>query len=188
MLSFKNRSEIKFKYMYSNSKPIGAPGPCSQFLGESELLIYFCYFVGIILFIICSLLCSFVFYVWFFPWITFFWFPLESWFPWLLCIHRSFVTHDHSRLTVHVHFFSFDCATEVYESNIKLVVSLVFDWHLLMINFLSCPGQMIGTCERLMHLKPSEWPIYTTIPSHFILAVDMALCMYYGSFPFFDYT
>ena len=29
--------------------PNSAPGPCSQFLVESELLIYFCYFVHVIL-------------------------------------------------------------------------------------------------------------------------------------------
>ena len=45
--------------------PTGAPGPCSQFLVESELLIFFCYFVHvcIILVILCSLLCVSVFHV-----------------------------------------------------------------------------------------------------------------------------
>ena len=37
--------------------PTGAPGPCSQFLMESELLIYFCFFVRIS----CHLLCVSVF-------------------------------------------------------------------------------------------------------------------------------
>ena len=35
----------------------GALSPCSHFLLESELLIYFCFFVRIILIILCSLLC-----------------------------------------------------------------------------------------------------------------------------------
>ena len=55
------------------------PGPCSQFLGESELLIYFCYFVCIIWVNLCSLLCLSIFHVWSLslvarPRITFFWF------------------------------------------------------------------------------------------------------------------
>ena len=41
----------------------GAPGPCSQFLVKSELIIYFCYFVCIILVTLCTLLCLFVFNV-----------------------------------------------------------------------------------------------------------------------------
>ena len=36
--------------------PYGAPVPCFQFLVESELLIYFCYFV-------CIILCYFMFFV-----------------------------------------------------------------------------------------------------------------------------
>ena len=44
--------------------PTDAPGPCSQFLAESELLIYFCYFVCMILVTLCSLLCMSVFHVW----------------------------------------------------------------------------------------------------------------------------
>ena len=81
-----------------------------QVLVESELFIYFCYFVCVILVILCSLLCVSVFYfpkfilddltwlcirlvfsncysyilIWFLHWTTFFWYPLESWFPWLL--------------------------------------------------------------------------------------------------------
>ena len=45
---------------------------------ESELLIYFCYFVYIILFTLCSLLCCRFSMTGLCPWITFFWFPLES--------------------------------------------------------------------------------------------------------------
>ena len=41
-----------------------APGPCSQFLVESALLICFCYFVCMILVTLCSLLCMSVFHVW----------------------------------------------------------------------------------------------------------------------------
>ena len=44
--------------------PTDAPGPCSQFLVESELLICFCYFVCMILVALCSLLCLSVFHVW----------------------------------------------------------------------------------------------------------------------------
>lgn len=53
--------------------PTRAPGPCSQSLVESELFIYFCYFVCIILVIL-----GFFFVVGLFfmsglgPWITFF--------------------------------------------------------------------------------------------------------------------
>ena len=36
---------------------IGAPGPCSQLLVESELLIYFSYFVSVVSISLCSLLC-----------------------------------------------------------------------------------------------------------------------------------
>ena len=43
--------------------PTGAPVPWSQFLVESELLIYFCFFVYIILVILCSLLCLFIFHI-----------------------------------------------------------------------------------------------------------------------------
>ena len=55
-----------------------------QFIIFSQSLIYFCYFVCIILITLCfccdclfsmSGLCS---------WITLIWFPLASWFPWLL--------------------------------------------------------------------------------------------------------
>ena len=54
----------------------GAPGPCSQILVESELHIFFCYFVCIFYVLCCvSGLCS---------WVIFFWFPLESWFSWLI--------------------------------------------------------------------------------------------------------
>ena len=42
--------------------PTGAPGPCSQLLEESKLLIYFNYFVCII--ILCFLLFLSVFHVW----------------------------------------------------------------------------------------------------------------------------
>ena len=44
--------------------PTGAPGPCSQFLVESEYLICFCYFVCIILVTLSSLLCMSLFHVW----------------------------------------------------------------------------------------------------------------------------
>ena len=44
--------------------PTSAPGPCSQFLVESELLIYFGFFVHFILIILCSLLCLSAFHVW----------------------------------------------------------------------------------------------------------------------------
>ena len=47
-----------------NAYPTGSSSPCSQFLGESELLIYFCCFVRISLVISCSLLCVSVFNVW----------------------------------------------------------------------------------------------------------------------------
>ena len=43
--------------------PTGAPGPCSQFLVDSELLICFCHFVCMILVTLCSLLFMFVFHV-----------------------------------------------------------------------------------------------------------------------------
>ena len=65
-----------------DANPTDAPGPCSQFLLDSELLNYFCDFVCITLvmfFVVCvcsiSCLCH---------WITFFWLLLESWFPWFL--------------------------------------------------------------------------------------------------------
>ena len=45
----------------------GTPGPCFQFSVESELLIYFCYFVCIILVILPALLCV----CGLCPWITF---------------------------------------------------------------------------------------------------------------------
>ena len=61
----------------------GAPGPCSQFLVESDLLIYFRYLVCMILFILYSLLYLSVFHVWSLSLYYFFWFPLGSWFPWL---------------------------------------------------------------------------------------------------------
>ena len=41
------------------------PGPCSQFLVESKLLIGFCYFVCMILVTLSYLLCMSVFHVWF---------------------------------------------------------------------------------------------------------------------------
>ena len=44
--------------------PVYATGPCSKFLVESEVLIYFCYFVYIILFTLCPMLCMSVFHVW----------------------------------------------------------------------------------------------------------------------------
>ena len=44
--------------------PTGAPGPCSEFVVESELLICFCYFVCMIVVTLCSLLCMSVFHVW----------------------------------------------------------------------------------------------------------------------------
>ena len=44
--------------------PTCAPGPCFQFLVESELLICFCYFVCMILVTLCSLLCMSVLHVW----------------------------------------------------------------------------------------------------------------------------
>ena len=44
--------------------PIGASGPCSQFLVESVLLICFCYFVCMILITSCSLLCTSVLHAW----------------------------------------------------------------------------------------------------------------------------
>ena len=43
--------------------PISTPGQCSKFLVESELLIYFYYFVCIILVYSCHLLCLSVFQV-----------------------------------------------------------------------------------------------------------------------------
>ena len=43
--------------------PTGAAGPCSLFLVDSDLIIYFCNFVCIILVILCSLLYLSVFYV-----------------------------------------------------------------------------------------------------------------------------
>ena len=62
--------------------PTSAQRPCSQFLVESELLIYFCfcmYILVILFFVVCVSFPCLVF-----VWITFFKFPLESWFPWLL--------------------------------------------------------------------------------------------------------
>ena len=44
--------------------PTGAPGPYSQFLVESKLPIYFCYFLCFILVTLCSLLYLSVFHVW----------------------------------------------------------------------------------------------------------------------------
>ena len=41
------------------------PGLCSQFLLESELFVYFCLFIYIILVILYSLLCLSVFHVWY---------------------------------------------------------------------------------------------------------------------------
>ena len=61
------------------------PGPHSQFLLDSELLIYFCCFVRILLkIILCSLLFVSVSLSGLCPWITFFWSPLESWCTWSL--------------------------------------------------------------------------------------------------------
>ena len=45
-------------------KQRSAPGPCFQILVESELLVYFCYFVCIILVPLCSLLFLLVFHIW----------------------------------------------------------------------------------------------------------------------------
>ena len=45
--------------------PAGAPGSCTQFLVESELLLCFCYFVCIILVLLCSLWYLSVFHIWF---------------------------------------------------------------------------------------------------------------------------
>ena len=44
--------------------PIDASGPCSQFWVVSELLIYLCYFVCVILVTLCSMLCLSVYHVW----------------------------------------------------------------------------------------------------------------------------
>ena len=44
--------------------PTSAPGPCSKFIVESELLIYFCYFLCIILVTLCSMLLLSDFQVW----------------------------------------------------------------------------------------------------------------------------
>ena len=45
--------------------PTGTPGPCSQFLVETVLLIYIYYFVSMIfIFFLCSVLCMSVLYVW----------------------------------------------------------------------------------------------------------------------------
>ena len=53
--------------------PTDTPGPRSQVLVESELLIYFCYIVCIVLVTLCSLLCLSVFFMsGLCPWITFF--------------------------------------------------------------------------------------------------------------------
>ena len=69
--------------------PTGAPGPCSQFLVESELFIYVCYFVCIILVNLCCV-CLFSMSGRC-PWITFRWFSLESWFHWLLFQDKTYV-------------------------------------------------------------------------------------------------
>ena len=45
--------------------PTSAPDPCSRFVVETELLIYFCFFVRIVLVILYSLLCVSVFPVWY---------------------------------------------------------------------------------------------------------------------------
>ena len=52
--------------------PVGAPGPCFQFLVESELLNYFCCFVRNILVNLCTFLCVSVSLLGLCPWITFF--------------------------------------------------------------------------------------------------------------------
>ena len=64
--------------------PTGAPGPCSQFLVESKLLIYFCNFVYIILFFFYVRCCVCQFFMYCLcSCITFFLFPNESRYPWL---------------------------------------------------------------------------------------------------------
>ena len=79
-------SSVSVSRKAEDAYPTDAPGPCSKFLVESKLLIYFYCFVYIILVILCSLLCVSVFNSWsdLFPRIVLFWFPLEPWFPWLL--------------------------------------------------------------------------------------------------------
>ena len=63
-LDFFMRNSADFSRKGEKAYPNGAPGPCSRFLVESELLIHFCYFVCIILFTLCSFLRSSVFHVW----------------------------------------------------------------------------------------------------------------------------
>ena len=54
----------EFSRQWKHFHSTGAPGPCSQFLVESEFLIYFYYLVCIILVKLCSLLCLSVCHVW----------------------------------------------------------------------------------------------------------------------------
>ena len=75
--------------------PTGEPGPCSQVLVESALLIYFCYFVCFIwlFYVLCSV-CLFSMSG-LYPWITLFWFPLELGSPdYSLHKYPIFITTD----------------------------------------------------------------------------------------------
>ena len=55
MTFFNNLADVSRKA--EDAYPTDAPGPCSEFLEEPELLIYFCCFVCMILVNLCSLLC-----------------------------------------------------------------------------------------------------------------------------------
>ena len=61
LLHFMNNWQV---FLEKDAYLTSAPGWCSQFLVESKFLIYFCYFVCIILVILCSFLCLSVFHVW----------------------------------------------------------------------------------------------------------------------------
>ena len=68
--------------------PTGAPGPWSSGVQVAHLLLLLCmyYFSYIVLYILCYVCLFSMSDLW--PWITFLWFPLKSWFPWLL-FHRE---------------------------------------------------------------------------------------------------
>ena len=93
-----------------DSYPTGALGPFSKFSVEYKLRIYLlflctCYFGYFIFFVICV-----CFPCIFFPWITVFWFPLESWFPSLLFYHekkKSMIALPSHHTRIIISFISF---------------------------------------------------------------------------------
>ena len=80
--------------------PIDALGPCSKILVEFELFIYFCnfectlYHFGHFMFFVVYDCFT---YIVFLPFtITLFWFPLESWFSWLLFVYFRIVIYSNA--------------------------------------------------------------------------------------------